>query len=267
MVSDLIKQLLEAGVHFGHQTRRWNPKMKRFIFGERSSIYIIDLEKTVECLNAARDFLKDIASKGGKILFVGTKKQAQDIIIETAQKNGMYYVINRWSGGLMTNFQTVKKSISRLNEIERMHQDGVLENLSKKEVAHLNKEKEKLIFNFGGIRDMKGAPQAVFIVDPKREEIAVQEARKLNIPIAAIIDTNCDPDEIDYPIPGNDDALKSIRLICSLICESVEEGAKEFAKTQPKKKEAAEKGEPPQKEGASPARLNRSKEKEASSIK
>ena len=228
MVDELIKQLLEAGVHFGHQTRRWNPKMKKYIFGERSGIYIIDLQKTSENLKIAQEFSKDVAARGGKILFVGTKKQAQLIIEDEAQKAGMYFVKNRWLGGLLTNFQTVRKSVDKLNKIEQMKTDGVWENLKKKETSRLSKEREKLLFNLGGIREMNQLPDIVFIVDPKKEEIAVKEARKLNIPIIAIIDTNCDPDLIDYPIPGNDDALKSVRLITSLIAQSIVEGRREF---------------------------------------
>jgi small subunit ribosomal protein S2 len=228
MVDELIKKLLEAGVHFGHQTKRWDPKMRRFIFGKRSGIYIIDLEKTVEYLNLARDFAKDIAAKGGQILFVGTKKQAQSIIEKEAKNCGMVYVKNRWSGGLLTNFQTVKGSLARLKEIEDMGPKGIWENLKKKETSRLTKEKEKLLFNFGGIREMRDMPQAVFVVDTKKEIIAVREARKLNIPIVAIVDTNSNPDEIDYPIPGNDDAVKSINIITSLLAQSINEGRKEY---------------------------------------
>ncbi|MDP8213038.1 MAG: 30S ribosomal protein S2 [Candidatus Zapsychrus exili] len=236
MVEDLIKQLLEAGVHFGHQTRRWNPKMKKFIFGQRSGIYIIDLEKTVECLNKARDFIKDVALKGGRVLFVGTKKQAQMIVDEEAKKSDMFYVNNRWLGGLLTNFQTVRKSIDKLHEIEQMHENGIWENLKKKEIASLTKTKDKLLRDLGGIRDMVEMPEVVFIVDPKKETIAVKEAKKLNIPIVAIIDTNCDPDDIDYPIPGNDDALKSVKIVTSLISESICEGRKEFLNNEAVKK-------------------------------
>lgn len=243
MVEELIKKLLEAGVHFGHQTKRWSPKMKKYIFGQRSGIYIIDLEKTVECLNRARDFVRDVTAKGGKVMFIGTKKQSQMIIEEEAVKSEMFYVHNRWSGGLLTNFQTVRKSLDRLKAIEQMQENGVWENLKKKEIASLTKEKDKLLFNFGGIREMNKMPDAVFVVDPKKEEIAVREANKLGIPIIAIIDTNCDPDMIDYPIPGNDDALKSIGIITSLVAESVREGQKEFADTEARKKQAALKKE------------------------
>jgi len=229
MVEELIRKLLEAGVHFGHQTKRWNPKMKRFIFGERSGIYIIDLEKTVDHLNRARDFLKDLASKGGRVLFVGTKKQAQQIIEEEAKRADMYYVTYRWLGGLLTNYQTVRKSVERLNEIERMQNDpAIWENLTKKEIARLTKEKDRLLRDLGGIREMRELPKAVFIVDPKKEEIAVREAIKLGIPIIGLVDTNCNPDVVDYPIPGNDDALKSVRFITALIADSISEGRKEF---------------------------------------
>ncbi len=228
VVDELIKKLLEAGVHFGHQTKRWNPKMKKFIFGERSGIYIIDLEKTVDHLNKARDFMYSIAAKGGKILFVGTKKQAQDVIEEEAKRAGMYYIKNRWLGGLMTNFQTVKKSIERYKTIDRMQTDGTFGGLTKKEISGLTKEKEKLFSNLGGILELNELPKVIFIVDTKKEEIAVQEANKLGIPIVALIDTNCNPDLVDHPIPGNDDALKSIRFITSLITESVLEGRKAY---------------------------------------
>ena len=237
MIDNLVKELLEAGVHFGHQTKRWNPKMKPFIFGQRSGIYIIDLEKTAECLNKAKEFVRDISAKGGNVLFVGTKKQAQDIIEESAAKSGMAYVRNRWSGGLLTNFQTVKKSLSRLSEIEQMKDNGVWENLKKKEIARLTKEKEKLLFNFGGVREMKTMPEAIFLVDPKKEDIAVKESNKLGIPIIAIVDTNCNPENIDFPIPGNDDALKAIRLITSLITESIMLGCEEFQSTTKLKQE------------------------------
>jgi len=210
MSDEVLKKLLECGVHFGHQTRRWNPKMKRFIFGERSGIYIIDLEKTIECLNTAREFARTIATQGGSILFVGTKKQAKDVIESEAIRSEMPYINNRWMGGLLTNFQTVRKSIDKLTKIEKMAEDGITENLKKKEVSKLNKEKEKLLRDLGGIRDMKDLPKAVFIVDSKREEIAVKEASRLGIPIIGLIDTNCDPELINYPVPGNDDALKSI---------------------------------------------------------
>lgn len=240
MVEELIKQLLESGVHFGHQTQRWNPKMKRFIFGQRSGIYIIDLEKTAEHLNYAKDFVRDISAKGGKVLFVGTKKQAQMIVEEEAKKSNMYYIKSRWLGGLLTNFQTVKKSIQRMDAIEQMSENGVWDSLKKKEIARLTKEKDRLLRDLGGIRTMKGLPDVIFIVDPKRETIAVKEAKKLGIPIVAIVDTNCDPDNIDYPIPGNDDALKSIRLLTTIIADSIREGYNEFATSTSTKEEKPE---------------------------
>jgi len=221
--TDLIKQLLEAGVHFGHQTKRWNPKMKKFIFGRKSSIYIIDLEKTVVCLEEARTFLKDIVSNGKKILFVGTKKQAKDVIKQEAQRCGMPYVSERWIGGLLTNFATVTKRVSRFKEIKKMEEDGSLHNFTKKEASLILKEKSKLQQNFEGVEDMHELPGAIFIVDSKKEENAIQEARKLSIPLVALIDTNCDPDGIDYPIPGNDDAIKSIVLVASLVSSSIAE--------------------------------------------
>lgn len=228
MTDELIKQLLEAGVHFGHQTKRWNPKMKKYIFGERSGIYIIDLEKTVECLNRARDFLKEIAAGGAGMLFVGTKKQAQDVIDQEAKRAGVFYINRRWLGGLLTNFQTIRKSINRMKDIENMQADGTFDNLKKKEIARLVKEKEKLEKNLSGIREMAHLPAAIFLIDSKKEEIAVEEGNRLNIPIVGLIDTNCDPGKIDFPIPGNDDAMKSIRLITSLIADSVIEGKKQF---------------------------------------
>lgn len=228
MPSELIKQLLEAGVHFGHQTKRWNPKMKKFIFGRRSGIYIIDLEKTEECINKARDFLLDITSKGEVVLFVGTKKQAQEVVLEEAMRCGMYYVTERWPGGLLTNLSTIRKSINRLKEIEGMKEDGTFLKLTKKEVAGLEKELGKLKKNFSGIVKMERMPKAIYIVDTKKEETAVKEARRLSVPIIGLIDTNSDPDLIDYPIPGNDDATKSIRTITTLMTDSIIEGRKKF---------------------------------------
>jgi small subunit ribosomal protein S2 len=227
-MEDLIKGLLESGVHFGHQTQRWNPKMQPYIFGQRSGIYIIDLEQTAELLNVARDFIRDLAVKGGRVLFIGTKKQAQDTIKEQAVRSDMYYVNYRWLGGLLTNFQTVKKSIKRLNDIEQMQDDGTWDVLTKKEVSRLNKERNKLLANLGGIREMADLPDAVFVVDPKREDIAIREARKLHIPVVAIVDTNCDPDEIDFPIPGNDDAIKSIKFITHYLAQAITDGRKEY---------------------------------------
>ncbi len=228
MPSELIKQLLEAGVHFGHQKKRWNPKMKRFIFGERSGIYIVDLEKTEECINAARDFLLDITSKGEYVLFVGTKKQAQEVVHQEAVRCGMYYVTERWPGGLLTNFSTIKKSINRLKDIEKMREDGTFAKLTKKEVATLEKELGKLNKNFSGIVKMERMPRAIFIVDTKKEETAVREANRLNIPIIGLIDTNSNPDLVAFPIPGNDDATKSILTVTALICDAIIEGRKKF---------------------------------------
>lgn len=228
MSLELIKQFLEAGVHFGHKTSRWNPKMERFIFGKRSGIYIIDLEKTAEALNRAREFLREITAKGEQVLFVGTKKQAQEVVFQEASRVGMYYVTERWPGGLLTNFSTIRKRIARLKDIERMQQDGTFTKLTKKEVARLEKELAKLKKNFGGIVQMEGMPGAIFIVDTKKEATAVDEARRLGIPIIGLIDTNGNPDIIDYPIPGNDDATKSVRLIASLIADTVIEGRKKF---------------------------------------
>ena len=228
MLNETIKQLLEAGVHFGHQTKRWNPKMDKFIFGERGGIYIIDLEKTAECLEKAKAFVKDLANKGEIILFVGTKKQAQQIIQQEALRCSMPYVSQRWLGGMLTNFVTIRKSITRLKEIERMQEDGTFKNLAKKEVIRLTKESDKLKRNLSGILQMEEFPKAIFVVDSKKDETAIKEAVKLKIPIIGLIDTNCDPDPITYPIPGNDDAIKSIRLITSMIADSVIEGRKQF---------------------------------------
>ena len=219
-----MKQLLEAGVHFGHQTRRWNPKMKPYIFTERNGIYIIDLQKTVKMMEDAYAFVRDVVADGGTVLFVGTKKQAQNTIREEAERCGMFYVNVRWLGGMLTNFQTIRKRVGRLQEIEQMETDGSFNVLPKKEVLQLMKEKQKLEKFLGGVRDMEKLPDAVFVVDPRKERIAVQEARKLNIPIISIVDTNCDPDEIDYVIPGNDDAIRAIKLICGRISDAVIEG-------------------------------------------
>ena len=219
-----MKQLLEAGVHFGHQTRRWNPKMAKYIFTERNGIYIIDLQKTVKKVDEAYNFLRSVAEEGKSVLFVGTKKQAQEAIKEEALKADMYYVNERWLGGMMTNFQTIQKRINRLKELEKMEEDGTFEVLTKKEVLSLRHEMEKLEKFLGGIKDMNRLPGALFVVDPRKERIAVAEARKLNIPIVAIIDTNCDPDEIDYPIPGNDDAIRAVKLLTGRMADAVIEG-------------------------------------------
>ena len=219
-----IKQLLEAGVHFGHHTRRWNPKMQEYIFTERNGIYIIDLQKTVKKFDEAYAFVRDVAAQGGNILFVGTKKQAADAIKEEALRCGMFYVNARWPGGMLTNFKTIKKSIARLNQLEQMAEDGTFAALPKKEVAMLNKEKENLEKSYGGIKTMETLPSAVFIVDPRKERNAVLEAKKLGIPVVAIVDTNCDPDDADYVIPGNDDAIRAIKLISSVLADAVIEG-------------------------------------------
>ena len=219
-----MKQLLEAGVHFGHQTRRWNPKMAEYIFTERNGIYIIDLQKTVKKVEEAYLFIRDIAAEGGNVLFVGTKKQAQDAIKEEALRCEMYYVNVRWLGGMLTNFKTIKKSIQKLHNLNKMAEDGTFDLLPKKEVASLQKEMADLEKNLGGIKDMKGIPSAIFVVDPKKEKNAVDEAKKLGIPIVAIVDTNCDPDEVDYVIPGNDDAIRAIKLIAATLADAVIEG-------------------------------------------
>ena len=207
-----MKQLLEAGVHFGHQTRRWNPKMKKYIFVERNGIYIIDLQKTVKKLEEAYDFMRQVGQDGGKVLFVGTKKQAQEAIKEEAERSGNYYINQRWLGGTLTNFGTIQKRVARMKQIEKMEEDGTFEVLPKKEVIQLKKEHERLVKFLGGIRDMTAIPDVMFVVDPRKERIAVAEARKLNIPLVGIVDTNCDPDEIDYVIPANDDAIRAVKL-------------------------------------------------------
>jgi small subunit ribosomal protein S2 len=215
-----MKELLEAGVHFGHQTKRWNPKMKPYIFGSRNGIHIIDLQKTVSLFDSIHDFLARTVAEGYSVLFVGTKKQGHDSIIEESERCGMFYVVNRWLGGTLTNFQTIRKSVARLKELESMKLDGSINRYTKKEVLKMEKELAKLDKNLGGIKDMDELPGAVFIVDPKREHIAVKEVKKMGIPVIAITDTNCDPDDIDYIIPGNDDAIRSIRLICSKIADA-----------------------------------------------
>ncbi|MDT3424546.1 small subunit ribosomal protein S2 [Paenibacillus forsythiae] len=218
-----MKQLLEAGVHFGHQTRRWNPKMDRYIFTERNGIYIIDLQKTVKKVEEAYNFVKSVAGDSGTILFVGTKKQAQDSVKEEAERSGMYYINQRWLGGTLTNFQTIQKRIDRLKKLEAWEEDGTFSVLPKKEVILLRKEKDRLEKFLGGIKNMKGLPSALFIIDPRKERIAVAEARKLGIPIVAIVDTNCDPDEIDYVIPGNDDAIRAVKLLTGKMADAVVE--------------------------------------------
>ncbi|MDO8835467.1 MAG: 30S ribosomal protein S2 [Vicinamibacterales bacterium] len=219
-----IKELLEAGVHFGHQTKRRNPKMKPYIFGERNGIYIIDLGKTAKLFRQAEEFVQNICSDGGTVLFVGTKRQAQDAVAEEAERCGMFYVNERWLGGLLTNFTTIQRSLARLRELEAMSTDGRYDALSKKEISGLEKEKKKIAKNLDGIRNMAKLPDAVFVIDTKKEKIAVDEARKLKIPVIGIVDTNCDPEEVDYVIPGNDDALRSIRLFTSKISEAALSG-------------------------------------------
>jgi small subunit ribosomal protein S2 len=219
-----IRELLEAGVHFGHQTKRWNPKMKKYIFGARNGIYIIDLQQTVKLFKDAHDFVKGIAAEGKDILFVGTKKQASEAIYEEANRAEMFYVENRWLGGMLTNFQTIKNNINRFHFLNSIENDGTLENYPKKEQAKMLKEKERLEFAIGGISNMKRLPSAIFIIDPKNEAIAVKEGKRLGIPIVAVVDTNCDPDDIDYVVPGNDDAIRSIRLFTSRIADACIEG-------------------------------------------
>ena len=228
MASPLVRQLLEAGVHFGHQTKRWNPKMKRFIFGSRSGIYIIDLEQTEQRLQAACQFLEDLAAKGRKVLFLGTKKQAQPILQAEATRAGMPFVITRWLGGTLTNFQTIKASIDKLNDLRAKRKDGFFERISKKDAKQLSKQLERLEESLSGLAEMDRVPGALFVVDIKREEIAVREANRLNIPIVAICDTNADPDLIVHPIPGNDDAIRSIKLIAGLVTESILAGKRRF---------------------------------------
>ncbi|GEN54119.1 30S ribosomal protein S2 [Halobacillus litoralis] len=216
-----MKQLLEAGVHFGHQTRRWNPKMKKYIFTERNGIYIIDLQKTVKKVDEAFNYVKEVAADGGNILFVGTKKQAQDTVRDEATRCGMYYINQRWLGGTLTNFETIRKRINRLKDIERMEEDGTFDVLPKKEVVDMLKEKDRLVKFLGGIKEMKSLPDAMFVIDPRKERIAIAEAHKLNIPVVGIVDTNCDPDEIDYVIPANDDAIRAVKLLTSKMADAV----------------------------------------------
>jgi small subunit ribosomal protein S2 len=234
-----MKQLLEAGVHFGHQTRRWNPKMAEYMFTERNGIYIIDLQKTVRKVDEAYRFVRDLVANGERILFVGTKKQAQETIKEEAERCGMFYVNQRWLGGTLTNFKTIASRIARLDEIERMEEDGSFDVLPKKEVIGLRKERDRLNRFLGGIRGMKTLPGAVFVVDPRKERIAVAEARKLGIPIVAIVDTNCDPDEVDYIIPGNDDAIRAVKLLTGIIADAVVEAREGHSEAPIQEAEAA----------------------------
>jgi small subunit ribosomal protein S2 len=223
-----MKQLLEAGVHFGHQTKRWNPKMKPYIFGARNGIYIIDLQKTVALARAAFRFVSDVTARGGSVLFVGTKKQAQDVMKEESTRAGQFYVTSRWLGGTLTNFRTIKQGIDRLKTLEKMAEDGTFERLPKKEVASLEREREKLEKNLGGVKEMNKLPGCVFVIDPKKEQIAVHEASRLGIPVIGVVDTNCDPDGIDFVIPGNDDAIRSITLFTSKIAEACLEGTARY---------------------------------------
>jgi small subunit ribosomal protein S2 len=234
-----MKELLEAGVHFGHQAKRWNPKMKKYIFGERNGIYIIDLQKTLKLFKEAYDFVRTSSAQGKDILFVGTKKQAQDAITEEAKRCGMYYISSRWLGGMLTNYTTIKKSIDRLKKIEKMKEDGTYDKLTKKEVARLEKERMKLEKILVGIKTMPGLPSLMFVIDPRNEQIAVQEANRLGIPVVAVVDTNCDPDNIDYVIPGNDDAIRAIRLMSSKVADAVIEGRQAIAKEAGEAMEAA----------------------------
>jgi small subunit ribosomal protein S2 len=226
MAQITMKQLLEAGVHFGHQTKRWNPKMKEYIFGARNGIYIIDLQKTVKLFRVAYKIVRDNVAAGGKFLFIGTKKQAKDTIRAEAKRAAMFYIDNRWLGGTLTNYKTIKHNIEKLKDIEKVFEDGTSEGLTKKERLRLERERAKLERNLGGIKEMDGLPTMVFVVDPKKEKIAIAEARKLNIPIVALVDSNCDPDEIDYVIPGNDDAIRAIKLITSRMADACIEGAR-----------------------------------------
>jgi small subunit ribosomal protein S2 len=219
-----MRQLLESGVHFGHQTRRWNPKMKRFIFTERNGIYIIDLRQTLDYIDKAYDYIRNTVAEGGSILFVGTKKQAQEAIAEQASRVGMPYVNHRWLGGMLTNFSTVHKRLQRMKELESIEQTGAAQGYTKKETLHLQREKDKLTKTLGGLRDMQRVPAAIWVVDTKKEHIAVDEARKLGIPVIAVLDTNCDPDEVDFPIPGNDDAIRSAALLTRVVADAVADG-------------------------------------------
>jgi small subunit ribosomal protein S2 len=227
-----MKEMLEAGMHFGHQTRRWNPKMKPFIFGARNKIYIINLDKTLPLFNQAYEYIEKTAAKGESIMFVGTKKQAQDIVKEEAERCGMYFINHRWLGGMLTNHQTIKKSVDRLKQYEAMKEDGSINRYKKKEILRIEKELGKLERNLGGIKNMRGLPTILFVVDPQREQIAIKEANTLGIPVVAMIDTNCDPEGITYPIPGNDDALKSIKLITSRLADAILAGKAKHAEGQ-----------------------------------
>lgn len=249
-----MKQLLEAGVHFGHQTSRWNPKMKPYIFGARNGIYIIDLQRTVKLFEAAYTYTRDLVARGGSILFVGTKKQAQDAIREEAERCGMFYVNSRWLGGTLTNFQTIKKSIDRLKKCEETLADPAMaEALTKKEMLGVSRERDKLLSSLGGIKNMRKLPDALFVIDPKKEEIAVKEANKLKIPVVAVVDTNCDPDVVDFKIPGNDDAIRAIRLFCGAIADAAVEGAQHVEERMKGEGDAAPESAPTAESPAVPA--------------
>ena len=250
MANITMKELLEAGVHFGHQTKRWNPRMKEYIFGERNGIYIIDLQKTLKMFKEASKFVQDLAATGKVVLFVGTKRQAQDAIAEEAGKCGMFYVNQRWLGGLLTNWVTVQKSVKRLKELDEMATDGRYDLLPKKEVIKLERERKHLQANLAGIKNMSRLPDAIFVIDSNKEQIAVREARKLGIPVVAVVDTNCDPSEVDYVIPGNDDALRAIRLFTSKISESIAEGVNAMGDKQMAEIQAAAEAAPPGAEAA-----------------
>jgi len=240
MATLTMKELLEAGVHFGHQTKRWNPKMQKYIFGERNGIYIIDLQKTLKKFREAYAYVRDLAASGGTVLFVGTKKQAQETVFEEAGRCGMFYVNHRWLGGTLTNFATIRKSIARLKKLDEMSETGEYERLPKKEVIGLERERAKLESALVGIKNMDGLPSGVFVIDPKKEKIAVEEAQRLAIPIVAIVDTNCDPTGIDYPIPGNDDAIRAVRLITSRMADAILEGVGTLAKEEAEEPPAGE---------------------------
>ena len=244
MAALTMKELLEAGVHFGHQTKRWNPKMQKYIFGERNGIYIIDLQKTLKKFREAYAYVRDLAAGGGTLLMVGTKKQAQESVFEEATRCGMFYVNHRWLGGTLTNFATIRKSIARLKKLDEMSETGEYERLPKKEVIGLERERAKLQSTLVGIKNMDRLPSAVFIIDPKKENIAVEEAQRLAIPIVAIVDTNCDPTGIDYPVPGNDDAIRAVRLITSRMADAILEGVGTLAKEEAEAEEAAAVDEP-----------------------
>ncbi len=257
MASVSMKELLEAGVHFGHQTRRWNPKMKPYIFGERNGIYIIDLQKTLRMFKEATRFIAEVTAQGGSLLFVGTKRQAQDAVAAEAQRCGMYFVNQRWLGGLLTNFVTIKKSVARLKELDEMSTDGRYELLSKKEVARLERERRGLEKNLSGIKEMKSLPRILFVIDSKKEEIAVREANRLHIPVVAVVDTNCDPDRIDHVIPGNDDALRAIKLFTSKVADAVVDGAAALKEKAAAREEAAAEAGQAAPEGAATSKKDR----------